>query len=430
MTQNTSYEQAHLSRLNLAGFFLLAAHLPVIAGLALTFHVSPVLAIGVLLLILAGPGFILLFDRTSALGGIVMGIAAMGVSALMIHVCGGMIEAHFEIFTLLALLTIYGSIGPLLAAGTTIALHHLLFWLWLPNSIFNYKASVMIVLVHAAFVVLEVIPCCWIAHQFGRSTKAQSLVLESLSGASEEIDNVAAQVSGSSQMLADGATTQAASIQETSASLTELNAASISNTEHCRTAATITANLSQQFAQMHSSLENMTGAMSGISLSSQKISSVVKIIDQIAFQTNILALNAAVEAARAGEAGLGFSVVADEVRSLAQRSATAARETASLIEASILSSQAGSRSVEEVTAVVRGVASQSARLKGIVDSVSAASQEQSRSLDQVVRAVQQIEKLTQNSAAGAEETAAAAEQLTSQAETLKLVVGELMSLST
>jgi methyl-accepting chemotaxis protein/methyl-accepting chemotaxis protein-1 (serine sensor receptor) len=152
------------------------------------------------------------------------------------------------------------------------------------------------------------------------------------------------------------------------------------------------------------------------------------VIDEIAFQTNILALNAAVEAARAGEAGMGFAVVADEVRNLAQRCAQAAKDTAALIEESIVKSNDGKNKVDQVAVAIRAITEESAKVKTLVDEVSLGSQEQTRGIEQVAKALTQMEQVTQQSAANAEESAAAAEELTAQASTLMEVVHQLSSM--
>jgi methyl-accepting chemotaxis protein len=149
------------------------------------------------------------------------------------------------------------------------------------------------------------------------------------------------------------------------------------------------------------------------------------VIDEIAFQTNILALNAAVEAARAGEAGMGFAVVADEVRNLAQRCAQAASDTASLIEDSIAKSHDGKSKVDLVAAAIRAVSEEAAKVKTLVDEVNTGSQEQARGLEQISKAIIQMEQVTHKAAANAEESASAAEELNAQSETQKQVVERL-----
>jgi methyl-accepting chemotaxis protein len=170
----------------------------------------------------------------------------------------------------------------------------------------------------------------------------------------------------------------------------------------------------------------MKVAMGAIKASSSEISKIIKTIDEIAFQTNILALNAAVEAARAGEAGLGFAVVAEEVRNLAQRSAQAARETADKISDSGSKSEQGVRMSEKMAANLAGIVEKTRRLNEMIAEIAQASNEQSQGIGQINNAVSHMDKVTQSNAALAEETAASSEELRVQAEQVKRAVAELM----
>lgn len=249
-----------------------------------------------------------------------------------------------------------------------------------------------------------------------------------LTEGAEQISSAASQVSSSSQSLAQGSSEQAASIEETSASSEEINSMARKNTDNSRSMASLMGRSQEMFTRTNRQLEEMVISMDEINESSGKISKIIKVIDEIAFQTNILALNAAVEAARAGEAGMGFAVVADEVRNLAQRSAQAAKDTALLIEESISKSNAGKEKVDQVATAIRDITSDSAKIKTLVDEVSLGSEEQSRGLDQIARAITQMEQVTQTAAANAEESAAAAEELNAQSEALRDVVGRLNSM--
>jgi methyl-accepting chemotaxis protein/methyl-accepting chemotaxis protein-1 (serine sensor receptor) len=244
----------------------------------------------------------------------------------------------------------------------------------------------------------------------------------------EQVTDAASQVSASSQSLAQGASEQAASIEETSASSEEINAMAHKNAENAQMAAGLVSQSQQKFVENNQRLEQMVTAMGDINASSDKISKIIKVIDEIAFQTNILALNAAVEAARAGEAGMGFAVVADEVRNLAQRSAQAARDTAPLIEESIAKSKEGKLKVDQVASAIRSITDDAAGVKTLVDEMSVGSQEQTRGISQVSKAVNQMQHTTQTAAASAEQGAAAAEELTAQATAMKEVVGRLTAM--
>jgi methyl-accepting chemotaxis protein len=243
-----------------------------------------------------------------------------------------------------------------------------------------------------------------------------------------QVAGAASQVSSASQSLAQGASQQAAALEETSASGQEINAMARRNSENSRAAAGLMAQSRQTSETTNHSLEETVAAMAEIKTSGDKISKIIKTIDEIAFQTNILALNAAVEAARAGEAGMGFAVVAEEVRGLAQRSAQAAKDTAGLIADSIGKSNTGNEKVEQVAAAIRSLATQSDKAKTLVDEVNLGSQEQARGIEQIGKAIAQMEHVTQRTAASAEESAAAAEELSAQSEVLKDVVNRLISM--
>ena len=253
--------------------------------------------------------------------------------------------------------------------------------------------------------------------------------IRELDEGASQVASTSAEVSSLSQQLAQGASEQAASLEETSASSEEMASMTRKNVVHSQQAAKFMDSMSQLVLEANRTLGDMLASMREISSSSGKISKIIKVIDEIAFQTNILALNAAVEAARAGEAGMGFAVVADEVRNLAQRSARAAKDTASLIEESILKSDAGSTKLGEVVASIRAITDGASRVKSLVDEMAASSREQAEGIEQIARAVAQVDQVTQRTTASAEESASASEQLSSQSRAIVTVAQHLQALA-
>jgi methyl-accepting chemotaxis protein/methyl-accepting chemotaxis protein-1 (serine sensor receptor) len=249
-----------------------------------------------------------------------------------------------------------------------------------------------------------------------------------LAAGASQVASAASQVSSSSQTLAQGASEQAASLEETSSTSEEISAMASKNSENTRTAAELALQSQEKFKLTNRSLDGMVKAIGEIGDSSGKISRIIKVIDEIAFQTNILALNAAVEAARAGEAGMGFAVVADEVRSLAHRCAQAAKETAALIEDSIHKSAEGKTKVDEVAHAIHAITAEALSIQTLIDEVNQGSAEQSRGVQQISKAIAQMERVTQSTAASAEEGASASEELTAQSAALHEISVQLSRL--
>jgi cation transport regulator ChaC len=253
-------------------------------------------------------------------------------------------------------------------------------------------------------------------------------VLAELSAVSDGSAAAASQISASSQILAQGASQQAASLEETSASSEEISSITSSNAENAELAAKRMKETASQVADANARLGQMVLSMNEINASSDKIAKIIQVIEDVAFQTNILALNAAVEAARAGESGMGFAVVADEVRNLAQRCSQAARDTAGLIQSSIGKTRDGKNKLDEVAGTFHGITDSTHQVNALVDEVRAASNEQARGVKQISAALVQMQQVTQQTAASAEQSAAAGEELSSQTRTMKATVARLASL--
>jgi len=250
-----------------------------------------------------------------------------------------------------------------------------------------------------------------------------------LSENSEQVASASNQISSASQQLAEGSSEQAGSLEEMAASMEEIAAMAKQNAVNAAEAVNVGKVTADSMASSHKSLKMTNESMKSISDHGEKTAKIVKTIDEIAFQINLLALNAAVEAARAGEAGAGFAVVAEEVRTLALRSAEAARDTADLIGSMLNHIEDGATTVTQTMEEFYRMGEDGKKVTTFLHEINAASNEQSSGIEQVSIGVHQMEKITQQTAANAEESASAAEEMSAQAQNMKDVVGELVLLA-
>ncbi len=258
-----------------------------------------------------------------------------------------------------------------------------------------------------------------------RITRRIALIVQELGASSGSVSSASNQVSLSGRTLAEGASSQAASLEETSAALHQIASMARRNTQSAQQAKGIATETRTAAEAGTREVEAMNTAMAEIKTASTGIGNIIRTIDEIAFQTNILALNAAVEAARAGEAGAGFAVVAEEVRALAQRSASASKETSVKLADSVAKSNHGATVCTQVAARLRDIATKSRTVDELVAEITLASSEQTQGIDQLNQSVTQMDSIVQKSVVQTEEGAQVAEELSAQAATMRQCVEDL-----
>ena len=262
----------------------------------------------------------------------------------------------------------------------------------------------------------------------GRVSRQINDAVGELSSSAEQFVTASGQIAQTSQTVARGASEQAASIQEASATAHEVTEVTHNNKERTSKLSAVMKEAGASFQVMDQCMGQLVRWMNDSKHSSEKVSKIIKTIDEIAFQTNILALNAAVEAARAGEAGMGFAVVADEVRSLARRSADAARDTSTLIQESIGKTAEGQVTVDQCAKAMVTNSELSKRVVQLTGELDGGTAEQVHGIDRISQAVSRIEQTTQETAASAEESASASEELSAQSAVVRAVVEQLRDL--
>ena len=257
-------------------------------------------------------------------------------------------------------------------------------------------------------------------------TKPINRVVVQLNDGAKQVNEASSQVASSSQQLAASNSQQASSLEETSSALEEMAAMTRTNAENANKANSLASQARKNADESDHTMTQLNTAMAAINDSAGKIGKIIKVIEEIAFQTNLLALNAAVEAARAGEHGKGFAVVAEEVRNLAQRCAGAAKDTTDLIEGSVSRAKEGTAVAETAGKALQGIAGDIKQVSDLLNGITTASNEQAQGVEQINVAVSQMDRVTQQNAASAEESASASEQLSAQATAFTGLVDQLV----
>jgi hypothetical protein len=419
MTFRQSFNRSR-SKFFLAALYL---HLPLFSYMAAHNGHSQWIAWGLGLIILSGPTVAYFFGMSSALLPNMLAVAIMSFSGLIIHLGNGMIEMHFHVFVALAMCLSFGLMTPVLTAAATIAVHHIAFFLWFPHSVFNYDAGFPIVLLHATFVVVEAAPLLYIAKRYGYFIDLQDTTISKLTLISNQNLEGCAVIENAGKNLN---TTTATTKENLDAALEKLNVLSdhVQRNNHAAEEARGLSNKSKDEATEGAKhILDLIESIKKISASADKIGSIVDVIEDIAFQTNLLALNAAVEAARAGEQGRGFGVVAEAVRSLAQRCSASAKDISTLVNGNVSLIEGGEKSADRSNQVLTAILQSLGSVQTLNNEIAQSSSTQAQELQSISVTIKTLDDLTTQNTQFAQSLSDTSEGLLDDAETLnKLVV--------
>jgi methyl-accepting chemotaxis protein len=369
-----------------------------------------------------------------------VGIACMWFCALHIHQAMGMIELHFGIFVLLALLVVYQDWRVIVAAAAFVALHHLLFN-FLQQAGFGTmclsRPSLPVIIVHALYVVVETAALCHFARSFARQRLQTEADRRSLQAGFDRmhrtvteahvgldaISNAAHAIASGNQDLSARTEQQAAELLRTVGTVQQLAQAVRQNAADAHAATELVSSASQVAVRGGAMVAQVVSTMGAIHDSARRIHDIIGVIDGIAFQTNILALNAAVEAARAGEQGRGFAVVASEVRSLAQRSAAASQEIRQLIGDSVGKAEQGNQLAGATGQVMENLVGSVQQVAGLMQGITDGSRAQSDGIERVSSAVSGMDRVTQQNSALVQQAASASATMLEHARRLVQLMG-------
>ncbi|BDT70253.1 hypothetical protein os1_44460 [Comamonadaceae bacterium OS-1] len=441
---------------------LAAIVLSAIAAVVLGFQfVDAGLAIGASLLLLVVAGLAYATAKGTMASRLVLAFVQVSLVALHIQLARGMIELHFGVFVTLALLLVYLDWRPIVFGAALFAVHHVVFDRLQAAGLGFYCTTApdfLRILLHATYVVIQTALEVVLALGMGRTARqgeelvalvgsvdradgialgvghmamhspvSQALqvalarmdgAVSTVRGATAGIESACGEIATGNQDLSVRTEQTASNLQRTASSMEVLTSTVKQSADAAHQANQLAASAAEVAARGGAVVSQVVATMDDINQSSKKIADIIGVIDGIAFQTNILALNAAVEAARAGEQGRGFAVVASEVRSLAGRSADAAKEIKALISASVEKVDSGSRLVHHAGSTMTEIVQSVKRVSDIIGEITAASSEQSDGISEVNKAITQLDQMTQQNAALVEQSAAAAESLRDQAQKL------------
>ncbi len=434
VNSTSSTEATHLQTINKIASLVLLCHIPVSMILGSVFDTGIVFALVASMMICSLPIGLTYFSTSPKLTAISHGMAMMFFSGLLIHLSKGMIESHFHIFVSLAVMIVFANPFVILAAAGTIAVHHVAFYFLLPKSVFNYQASFTILAAHAGFVVLQTLPCAWIAEKFRGYIVEQGMVIAQIEDISQTMNVKITELTSNNIILSESSNLQSSAVTQTAqtvheislmASQTSDNAGLSKNiSDKTKSSADHGVQIVQEVGEAITKIkESNTSVIDQITYNNTQLAEIVALIKQIesktslindiVFQTKLLSFNASVEAARAGEHGKGFAVVAEEIGNLARTSGSASMEISSIINTSV-------NKVTEIVSTtekkVKDLISNSqnnikygedkvrfcgetfTELSGYIkelnsrmNEISMASQEQSQGINEMTSAIQQLE---------------------------------------